>query len=312
MGALTCLVSAGFVWIASWVLLGRESTGGTWASARLRFVVHGVQRVFGRIAESTLCVRALAWQPFRAVADELCGRMAKHGMEESLDWCGAALLVSMVLCCAVVGIIVWSFVGVLVAAPLVICAIPLRSAYLARLRHRQMAEQMPDVFRTLATALSSGQTLMQAIDYVGLHEGGPTAGAFCRASLRLRCGVSAEDALNSLASELDVPGAGLMACALSISQRTGSPLKDLFQRSARLVEQQGELERTLAVRTAQVRLSVRIVCMLPVAMVMLLSLISADFREGLVTPIGMGCLMVGALFDGLALLLIRSILKGVL
>jgi tight adherence protein B len=105
---------------------------------------------------------------------------------------------------------------------------------------------------------------------------------------------------------------GQLATALSISQRTGSPLKSLFQQSATLVERQEELERTLAVRTAQTRLSVRVVCGLPLVMVCVLSLISPDFQQGLTTPSGTACLAVAAAMDGLALVLIRRIIDGVM
>jgi tight adherence protein B len=97
-----------------------------------------------------------------------------------------------------------------------------------------------------------------------------------------------------------------------ISQRTGSPLMALFQRSAVLVERQGEFERLLSVKTAQVRLSARIVCLLPAVMVAGLSLISHDFQHGLLTPVGMGSVLVAALMDGVALLIIRRLMEGVL
>ena len=307
-----CLACAGCVWAAVWILLGREGIHRTVPFARLHELGRGMQRMLMALSTSRLCAATLSWQPFRNVAEELSVRLSGRGVRQSLEWCAALLLVAVGSSCVLVGIVTWSLMGVLIASVFAICAIPLRSAYLVRSRRRKLSEQMPDVFRTLATALSSGQTLMQAIDYVGLHAGGLAAEAFGRASLRLRCGMPAEHALNALAAELDVPGANLMTCALSISQRTGSPLRELFQRSAVLVEQQGELERSLAVKTAQVRLSVRVVCILPIAMVMLLSLLSPDFREGLDTPIGTGCLLIGAVLDGLALLLIRSILKGVL
>ena len=89
------------------------------------------------------------------------------------------------------------------------------------------------------------------------------------------------------------PGIGLLVTALVIAQRTGSPLRGLFQSSAQLVERQGEYERMLAVKTAQVRLSVRIVCLLPVLLVCVLSLISPDFQHGLATVPGtMGSVLV--------------------
>jgi len=171
---------------------------------------------------------------------------------------------------------------------------------------------MPSIFRTLSIAMGSGQTLAQAIDYVGSHGEGPAGEGFARASLRLRCGASADEALDALSCELDAPGVGLLATALVISHRTGSPLRGLFLRSARLVERQGEFERLLSVKTAQARLSVRIVCSLPVAMVALLSMISPDFQAGLATPVGVASVVIALSLDGIALAIVRSLLKGVL
>ena len=131
-------------------------------------------------------------------------------------------------------------------------------------------------------------------------------------SLRLRCGVSTEQAVGLLAKELEVPGAQLLATALVVSHRTGSPLKDLLVRSARLAERQGEFERLLSVKTAQVRLSVRIVCLLPAAMLLILALVSPDFQQGLLTPAGVGCVTLAVALDLAALLIIRRMVRGVL
>ena len=118
--------------------------------------------------------------------------------------------------------------------------------------------------------------------------------------------------MRELAHELDAPGVGLLTTALTIAQRTGSPLRGLFQNSAQLVERQGEYERMLSVKTAQVRLSVRIVCLLPLMLVCLLSLISVDFQHGLSTPTGMVSLVLATAMDGCALLVIRRLMRGVL
>ena len=67
----------------------------------------------------------------------------------------------------------------------------------------------------------------------------------------------------------------------------------------------------LVVKTAQVRLSVRIVCLLPVAMVGLLTLMSPDFQQGLLTPSGVGCVCAAMMLDALALFLIRRMMAGV-
>ena len=180
-----------------------------------------------------------------------------------------------------------------------------------RLR-REVLGAMPGIYRTLAVAMGSGQTLAQAVEYVGTHERGPASAAFARMSLRLRCGMGTEEAVEALSGELDVPGAELLATALVISHRTGSPLRDLLVRSARLAERQGEFERLLSVKTAQVRLSVRIVCLLPAIMVGVLTLLSPDFQRGLLTPAGIGCTCAAMALDGLALAIIRRMMRGVL
>ena len=181
-----------------------------------------------------------------------------------------------------------------------------------RRRAREITGEMPGVFRTLAVAMGAGQTLAQAIAYVGSHGTGPVASGLASASLALRCGASTEDALESLASELDVPGMGLLTTALVISHRTGSPLRDLLSRSAALVERQGEFERELEVKTAQVRLSARIVCSLPFLMVALLAVISPDFQHGLLSPVGLGSVALAVALDALAVLVIRRLMRAVL
>lgn len=180
-----------------------------------------------------------------------------------------------------------------------------------RARAQSLAAQVPDIYRSLSGALSSGRTLAQAISYVGAAEQGPLQREFGRAALMVSCGVSAVDALRELPERVHAPGIDLMVTALSISARTGAPLQELFARSARMVERRFELERELGAKTAQVRLSARLVGAMPVAMVCLLALLSPDFREGLATPLGTGCVAVAIILDVLALVIIRRLMVGV-
>ena len=115
-----------------------------------------------------------------------------------------------------------------------------------------------------------------------------------------------------MAKVTDAPGVELMVCALSVSARTGAPLQGLFLRSARLAERRFELERELTAKTAQVRLSARIVSALPVLLVAALVLVSPDYRAGVATPVGLGCVLVAALLDVVALSIIRRLMRSVL
>lgn len=269
-------------------------------------------RAFERVG-SSLPVRALwRWDAWRCVADDLAGRLPREFRRLSSEARGA-VLAALCVCAA---LLLWALstsplglmVGLVAAPP----AIVARAAGIARTREAGLLSEMPDVLRSLSTALGAGSTLSQAIEYVATHERGVVAAEFERAALGLRCGGTVREALEGIEERLDAPGVELMTCALLISQRTGSPLRGLFSRSAELVEEQAALKALLATKTAQVRLSVRIVCVMPVAMVTLLSLISPEFRAGVMSPQGATCVAIAALLDLVAILIVRRLMRGVL
>ena len=299
------------VWVAAYVLTGGAREAHSASQMRRAF-----WRKLSLVAGTAGRMRLVGWllnlDPWREAADAAARKTHRMqpalGREQALGLmltcCGAACLV-----CALLS---RSVPGALVPIGAIAVGVPLWDSSRQRRRARRMAEEMPDVLRALALALGSGETLAQAIAYVGSHGTGPVASGFASASLALRCGASTEDALESLASELDVPGMGLLTTALVISHRTGSPLRDLLSRSAALVERQGEFERELEVKTAQVRLSARIVCSLPFLMVALLAVISPDFQHGLLSPVGLGSVALAVALDALAVLVIRRLMRAVL
>ena len=310
MAIVACVTCGLCVGLACWLALGGD-VGGKAMTARTTMLVHALRGLLAHAGESRVAKALLGWDSMAACARELAAKASGSGLD--LEPTEAA--VGLVLAALAVGLacgIGTRSVGIaLTVLGALILAMHLRATSHERRRKEALAQEMPAVFRTLANSLGAGHTLVQSLDYVGVHERGIAGEAFARASLRLRCGMSAEDALRELGVELDAPGVGLMVTALAISQRTGSPLRELFHRSAQLVEQRGELVRTLSVKTAQVRLSVRIVCGLPPLMVLFLALVSPDYQSGLGTTSGIACLVVAAAMDGIALLAIRRIMGGV-
>lgn len=308
-----CALGAGVMTGAALlVLTGGPDLVRPLTAGRAVRVALAASRWLGRAGRSRAVAALLARRDVRALAREVASGASERGLELGEGAAAAALLVAALAASVVVGLLMGSPVaGAAAAAALAGAALLRERSRRSRLRGEVLAS-MPGVYRTLSVALGSGQTLSQAVSYVGVHERGPAAEAFGRMSLRLRCGMGTEEAVGLLARELDAPGAGLLATALVISHRTGSPLRDLLMRSAALAERQGEFERLLGVKTAQVRLSVKIVCLLPAVMLCLLALISPDFQAGLLTPVGLGCVSAAAALDGLALALIRRMVREVL
>ena len=305
---LTCGLCFG---LACWIALGGE-LGGKALAARSSMVAHVLRELLARAGSTRVAKALLRWNALAACSRELVAKVRGSGLDLGLSEAVIVLTLAVLAIGLACGLSARSAGVALTAFCAMSLVMHLRATAQERRRKEALAQEMPAVFRTLANSLSAGHTLVQSLDYVGMHERGEAGEAFARASLRLRCGMSAEDALHELGDELDAPGVSLMVTALAISQRTGSPLRELFQRSAQLVEQRGELVRALSVRTAQVRLSVRIVCGLPPIMVLFLALVSPDYQSGLGTPSGIACLLVAAAMDGIALLAIRMIMGGAL
>lgn len=298
-------------WAAAVVASGGAAP--SWGLASRRALRWGMRalRLLRRLGSTALAEALLSLAPWRGRSRALAAVLASWGVELDEGSAAIALGCGLVALATASAFFMASPVAG-VAAVVVASALAVgRDAARRRRERREVTAAMPGVYRTLSVALASGQTLAQAVSYVGAHERGPVAEAFTRMSLRLRCGASTEDAVALLARELDVPGIGLLATALVISHRTGSPLRDLLMRSAALAERQGEFERLLGVKTAQVRLSVRIVCLLPGVLVSMLALVSPDFQSGLLTPTGTLCVALAAVLDATALLLIRHLMSGV-
>ena len=287
----------------------KDRRGAGW---HVRRVARHVRATLRRLGATAWAALALEWRPVRSLVDELAGRESLRSLGLSPRELAGALGMALIGASVLLALLLASPVAGLVGTGVALAAVSARDSAARRRRQREVRSAMPGVYRTLSVALGSGQTLAQSVAYVGAHERGPAAAVFSRMSLRLRCGVGTEEAVSLLARELEAPGVDLLAAALVISHRTGSPLRELLTRSARLAERQGEFERLLQVKTAQVRLSVRIVCLLPAVMIAVLALVSPDFQEGLLTPVGLGCVGAALALDGVALLIIRRLVREVL
>lgn len=296
---------------SAWILVGPQegsaSVEGVRASLAREAAVARLALVGSLAPVDALGQAGPVREAARAVEASAPGRELRLGPEAARGVLAVAATLFVLL-----GTVLSGPVGAVVCGAALAAAVPAWAASVRRRRAGELARQVPGMFRSLAVALGAGRTLSQAISYVGSRGTDALSREFGRASLRVSCGVAAGEALAELADRTRAPGIDLMVCALLVSARTGAPLQGLFLRSARLAELRFELERELMGKTAQIRLSTRIVSALPAGLVAVLALISADFRAGLGTPVGAGCVAVAALLDLVALLVIRRLMRGVL
>lgn len=221
----------------------------------------------------------------------------------------ALLFVSSAACAAALGVVSLSPIGAMAGAVVPSGA----SCALLRARGRAAArdaeEALPEAFTALSMSLGSGHSLSQGMRFVGSHAAEPVRSEFTRISYAILCGVPAAEALDDMLERVNAPGLGLVALSLKVSQKTGAPLADLLSESAAMAGERIELKRRLDVKTSQARMSAHMVACMPVAMVAVLSLLSADFRRGLTTPVGAASVVVALALNAVALAAIRRIMR---
>ena len=309
------LGSAALVLIGSfmcaWVLLGFLDNSPSSQRAKRERMRLRLLAWLRRCSSFRAAQRLAAIGPVNEVGAALARWLSLRGWELGAQ--AGCLLVALAAACAILAC-VWvsqSWLGLLVGG-IGACVVVATLASSLRHARRQAAErEMPRVFRSLAGSLAAGRTLPQALASLGKNQE-LSSSAYGRAALAMACGYSATDALSQLARELDVPGGELLVSALLVSHRTGSPLMGLFSRAATIVEREADLERLLGVKTAQVKLSVRVVCILPAVMVAILALISPDFRAGLGSSAGRVCIALATVLDLVAVAIVRRLLASVI
>ena len=310
MDVITSTITGGVFGVIIYFLV-RNDEEKTASQASVRITSYVVQ--FFQFARNSIFMRSLfKWEPFYYVSMQLRNRfLYKYGIT-LIDDAFVLFFISGIAVSILFGSLFESVIGVLCGLFSLFLVPYFLYEHAKHQSALEIAHMMPSIFRTIAVALGSGLTLSQSIEYVSKHTEGVVSESFCIADMQIKCGFPIEEAIEDLAERLDAPGVNLLASALVISHRTGSPLKNLLQKTAELVELQEKNQRLIATKTAQVRLSARIVCLLPVVLLIILSLVSPDFQKGLFTPSGVICTVIAMVMDCIALLIIRSIMRGVM
>lgn len=208
--------------------------------------------------------------------------------------------------------------GAVSASPVVaVCATAVASvAVVLYLRDRRDASidrfrrQLPDALTLVASALSSGQSLVQALSYASTETPDPLSSELAHVVDEVRSGSTLADALRSLSSRLPVRELDSVLVAVELQYRTGGNLAELLRSTAGSLQSSEELRRSLRVQTSQARFSARMVGLLPVGLMAVLSLFSREYVTGLFgSPAGMACLAAAALMEAVGFVLVERVAR---
>ncbi|HAT8492646.1 TPA: type II secretion system F family protein [Vibrio vulnificus] len=135
--------------------------------------------------------------------------------------------------------------------------------YLQKRDKNRFESSFSDALNMLSGAVSSGESLVKSISYVGDNLDGDLGREFKRLGERLRLGESPEISFRKACDRFPYPEFYFFAIALQANMKYGGQLKMVMSKINRLMFDARNLERKKKSLTAEARLSVKIVASVP-------------------------------------------------
>ncbi|MGI6032016.1 MAG: type II secretion system F family protein [Coriobacteriales bacterium] len=180
----------------------------------------------------------------------------------------------------------------------------------ARRRAAAFEQAMPEALRLLSVALDSGSSLVHALEYTADNCDEPLASELKRTVWDLQAGQGFDEAMEGLRSRTGGTEFSYLAVAMEIQHRAGSSMGRVLGTVSEQLKRSRKLSDELKTKTAQGRLSARIVVALPLLVLAVVSLFSPGYLAVFFTsPLGAFLLVVACLLEALGIVMLRRILS---
>ena len=171
-------------------------------------------------------------------------------------------------------------------------------AFKRRRRLRKFEETFPEALDLLGRAVRAGHAFTTGLEMISKECAEPLAGEFRTAFEEQNFGLPLRDALLNLAERVPLVDVQFFVTALMIQKETGGNLAEILDGLARVIRDRFRIYRDVQVRTAQGRLTAGILIALPLAMMLILSIINPHYIAILFNdPYGPYALITGAVLQ---------------
>lgn len=216
----------------------------------------------------------------------------------------------LMLTVAIIVYFITSNLFITIIFPILIWIFPimlLKSAKKRRLKKFQ--NQLSDGINMLSNSLRAGYSYLQSINAVAKDMPDPIGKEFKILLKEMSLGVNSEKALDNLHERISSEDLGLMITAIKIQQETGGNLAEILSNISLTIRERIEIQGEIRTLTAQGKISGLILGFLPIALVLILSVVSRDFISVLFTTnIGKGILIYAAISELIGAYFIRKII----
>jgi tight adherence protein B len=182
-------------------------------------------------------------------------------------------------------------------------------------RLKAFNSNLADTIMLLANSLRAGSSFLQAVEMIVRETQPPISTEFARVIREVNLGLPLDEALSNLQRRVRSDDLDLMTTAIAIHHTVGGNLAEILDTIAFTIRERVRIKGEIRTLTAQQRMSGYVVGFLPVALVLLLSVIAPTFMapmlqkppELLGLPAGMFILAGGGFMMLIGFILIRRI-----
>jgi tight adherence protein B len=154
-------------------------------------------------------------------------------------------------------------------------------------RSQAMTDQLPEALNIISSGMRAGFSFPQALSVVVREMEGPLTTEFSRLLKENRLGKPMDDALNDLLGRIENDDLELLVTALLIQRQVGGNLAEVLDGISHTIRERVRIKGEIRALTAEGRLSAIILCLLPVAVALILTILNPDYILTLVRePIG--------------------------
>ncbi len=266
---LSFLAALSFIWL----LLGVQTRAGR--ERQLAHVMAAPPRIRPTGRPKVAANPLTSWIPETVVG--AAGRAAEYTglaarIETSLERAGLAIrpgeflagTAAAALACGLVGGLVSRNVLVAVGVAVLGAAVPfLVLGHAAGKRLRRLQAQLPDVLTVIASSIRAGHGFLQALDMVTKEVQDPSAHEFTRTVTEIRLGRPVDETLGALAERTGSEDFRWAVMAINIQRQVGGNLAEILETVARTIRERETIRRQVRVLSAEGRLSVVLLTVLP-------------------------------------------------
>ena len=227
--------------------------------------------------------------------DKLAATLAGAGLtlkpeEFALITAGAAFVGGMALL-LLTGTIAAGLLGAFIGVVIPVLVIRIKT----NRRESQFLADLPDTLTALASGLSAGASLPQALDTVASEATGPMRDELSRALVNSRLGTPIPDSLDESANRMHCKDLELVVMAMRLQTLHGGNLSELLNTVAATLRERVQMTRHVKALSAEGRLSVTVLMCLPLGVLAFMAIARPDYFSFFISTFpGAVMLAVGA------------------